>query len=192
MSWGPRNVPVLLRYKSCPRYRTGIGWLIRAVLTWNFRGFKTCWINSWCYYLPTKIIPAPPLRLKSDLDQRHVMTISQYLIAKIAQIERKTKFIWIFLRCSLFFHGEKDKNKWAKCKIILDLFSFSNRKSSGEQKQWVLLYSPVLHSFPDFCDESPSITTLLLQQKYGAPSAPYAPERISINQTQCIRFQLVI
>ena len=49
MSWGPRNVPVLLRYKSCPRYRTGIGWLTRAVLTWNFRGFKTCWINSWCY-----------------------------------------------------------------------------------------------------------------------------------------------
>lgn len=51
MSWGPRNVPVLLRYKSADAraIRTGIGWLIRAVLTWNFRGFKTCWINSWCY-----------------------------------------------------------------------------------------------------------------------------------------------
>ena len=26
---------------------------------WNFLGFKILWINSWCYCLPTKIIPPP-------------------------------------------------------------------------------------------------------------------------------------
>jgi hypothetical protein len=46
--------------------------------------------------------------------------------------------------------------------------------------------------FPDFGDESPSITTLLHQQKHAAPSAPYAPERFLTNQIQYIRFQLVI
>ena len=38
--------------------------------------------------------------------------------AKIVQIERKTKFIWIFLRCSLFFPWEKDRHYFLYYKIF--------------------------------------------------------------------------
>ena len=50
----------------------------------------------------------------------------------------------------------------------------------------------VFFLFPDFGDESPSITTFLCQQKYGALSAPSAPERISTNKAHRTCFQLVI
>ena len=57
---GVLALPVTHRYKSCPRYTHGHRLTYSKCYNHrNLRDFTMHWINSWCYYLPTKIIPPP-------------------------------------------------------------------------------------------------------------------------------------
>ena len=76
-----------------------------------------------------------------------------------------------------------------------NLFSLLSREKIRQRSNFCTVFfvvSKTFCTFPDFGDESPSITTLLRQRKYAAPSAPSAPERFSTSTTQIIYIQHII
>ena len=54
VSWGPRNVPVVLDISHARAIARASADLPKALLHWNFLGFMILWINSWCYYFTLK------------------------------------------------------------------------------------------------------------------------------------------
>ena len=92
---------------------------------WNFLGFKILWINSWCYCLPTKIIPPPctqgflaslakpapftvllailvaKVRKKLERNALCVKKARKYLaLAELFHDSSKEKCIFLWIRCS--------------------------------------------------------------------------------------------
>ena len=67
-----------------------------STTSWNFRGFKIHWINSWCYSLPLRFERAPPLRYSCPIGDKGTKVNSNNKIISYKN-ERRLKIFVAYL-----------------------------------------------------------------------------------------------